>query len=456
MPVIPYSIYDRLLYRTSKVLHLSPVFLRHANLALLVLLAVLVGVLLTRIFHRAARGRIGRWTGLLLEILSILPVPALLIAAIYFDLDVVSLTVHSFSVHLLQRTANALTIGLSYYVPTRVAVLFSRRWAQQRPGREKLTHLFAFLIEAAAVLIAVYTLLAAWHLAPLHEHFAERVLMSFAVFLVCYGAGKVVILYLTRVSERDPSFVRFTEPAIFISRTLFSIAAIMIVLDNLGVHLTAVWTTLGVGGIAVAMALQETLSNFFAGLYLLADRPIQVGDYVQLSSGEEGDVLRIGWRSTSIRSLARNLVVVPNSTMAKDVVTNFSRPERELLLPIEVGVAYGTDPRRVCRILTEMIEEAIRDGVAGVSSEGHPAIRFMPGFGDSSLNFTLMVRITNYAKQFEVQTELRIRIVERFNAEGIEFPFPTRTLVFDKSVAQAFGIGERNGAGEQAVPSQRV
>ncbi len=446
---LPVSPYDKVLLKFAALLHLTPSFVRRLKLGLLLLAALVLGILLTRLFNRLARNRRDRWSGFLFSILAILPVPVFLIAAVYFDLHVLGLTFHHAHVELLQRVSLALTVGVSYYVPTRVALLFLRRWGQNLPGKEKTIRLFAFLIEAAVVLIAVYTLLEALHLAPRHEHFAGRLLMTLAIFLGCYGAGKLVTLYLSRISQEDPSFVRFTEPAAFLARALFGLLAVMIVLDNLGIRLTAVWTTLGVGSVAVAMALQETLSNFFAGLYLLADRPIRAGDFIQLDSGQEGYILRVGWRSTSIQSLVKNLVVVPNATLAKAVITNFSHPEPQMILPIEVGVAYGTDPRQVQRILREVVEEAARDQVPGLSLKSSPQIRFLPGFGDSSLNFTVMVEILDFAQQFQIQTELRTRIVERFQKEGIEFPFPTRTLVFDKSTTDILGLKSKDGGTQQ-------
>ena len=141
----------------------------------------------------------------------------------------------------------------------------------------------------------------------------------------------------------------------------------------------------------------------------------------------------------------KNLVVVPNSTLAKAVITNFSHPQPQMILPIEVGVAYGTNPRLVSQVLKEVMEEAVRDRVAGLTLDADPQIRFMPGFGNSSLNFTVMVEILDFAQQFHVQTELRMRIVERFQKEGIEFPFPTRTLVFDKSTTEILGLRPRDG-----------
>lgn len=434
------SQYDRILVNISAIVHISPALLRHINLGLLIMAAIVLGVALSWFFNLEARKHRNNWNEVLFSILAVLPVPVLLIGAIYIDLDVLALTLGSAHIDLLRRTGTALFVGAAYYLPTRVALLLLRRWGQKRPGREKITRLWAFLAEATVVLIAIYTLFEALRPTPGSEHFGARILMTLAIFLGCYGAGKMTTLYLSRLSQEDPSVARFTEPAVFAARAVFGLLAVMIVLENLGVRLTAVWTTLGVGSVAVAMALQETLSNFFAGLYLLADRPIQGGDYVKLDTGEEGYVLRVGWRSTSIRSIAKNLVVVPNSTLAKTVITNYSRPEPQTMLPIEVGVAYGTDPRRVGRVLKELVEEALRDHVQGMNPEAEPLVRFMPGFGDSSLNFTLWIEILDFADQFHVQTELRMRIVERFNREGIEFPFPTRTLVLDKSTPELLGL----------------
>jgi small-conductance mechanosensitive channel len=211
------------------------------------------------------------------------------------------------------------------------------------------------------------------------------------------------------------------------------VLGIVIVLENLGVSLTAVWTTLGVGSVAVALALQETLSNFFAGLYLLADRPVAPGNYIKLDSGQEGFVVRIGWRSTSLRTLANNTVVVPNSTLGKAVISNFSLPEPRMGVSIQVSVAYGTDPRQVERVLLEIAHDAMHDGLEGLLAVPAPGVGLLPGFGASSLDFTLSVNVAQFTDQFFVQSELRKRIVERFRKEGIEIPLPTRTLLLDKS-----------------------
>jgi small-conductance mechanosensitive channel len=146
----------------------------------------------------------------------------------------------------------------------------------------------------------------------------------------------------------------------------------------------------------------------------------------------------VGWRSTSLRTRANNLVVVPNSTLAKAVITNYSLPESRTAYVLQVGVAYGTDPERVEKILLEAARQAIEERVEGLLSSPDPAVRFNPGFGDSSLDFSLIVHLRQLSDQFLVQSELRKLIVKHFEKEGIQIPFPVRTLVLDKSSWPAF------------------
>ena len=124
-------------------------------------------------------------------------------------------------------------------------------------------------------------------------------------------------------------------------------------MNELGVSITPILTALGVGGLAVALALQDTLSNFFAGFYIMMAGQIRVGDYVKLDSGEEGYIVDISWRSLTIRTLPNNIVVVPNSKVAQANVTNYSLPEKRMSLLIKVGVSYDSEPDQIERILVE-------------------------------------------------------------------------------------------------------
>jgi small-conductance mechanosensitive channel len=182
-----------------------------------------------------------------------------------------------------------------------------------------------------------------------------------------------------------------------------------------------------VGGLAVALALQDTLSNLFAGLHLLMDKPIRVGDYVRLETGQEGHVVDIGWRTTRIRMPTNNLVVVPNNKLTQSILTNYSLPAPQMALSIPIGVSYETNPDQVERVLTE---EALKAAghLPGLLAEPAPIVRLIPGFGDSSLNFTLTVQVKDFEDQAPVQHELRKRILKRFHEEKIEIPFPQRMV----------------------------
>jgi small-conductance mechanosensitive channel len=269
------------------------------------------------------------------------------------------------------------------------------------------------------------------------ERFASKLIFAVTILVVFYFPAKVLILFLHRVEQRNPGMQQVTKPSVLVIRALFAVLAVIIILDNLGISLTAVWTTLGVGSVAVALALQETLSNLFAGLYLLADRPVSPGDYIKLDSGQEGYVLRIGWRSTTMRTRANNIVFVPNSTMAKAVIINYSLPELRVLISIPVQVSYGSDPGQVEKALLEITREAARAELAGLLLDPPPDVFLDPGFGDSSLNFSLRVNVRRFEDQNPVQSELRKRILARFAQEGITMPFPTRTIGLDQATLES-------------------
>jgi small-conductance mechanosensitive channel len=202
----------------------------------------------------------------------------------------------------------------------------------------------------------------------------------------------------------------------------------LVLLAELGIKITPLLTALGVGGLAVALALQDTLSNLFAGMHLLADRPIRVGDYVKIASDVEGFVVDVGWRSTRVRMLANNIVVVPNKRVAESIITNYDLPESRLSLLVNVSVDYAANPDHVERILIEEATRAARE-VPGLLAEPAPFVRLIPGFGAYSLDFTLICQVASFTDQFLAQHELRKRILQRFRAEGIEIPFPTQVHV---------------------------
>ena len=201
----------------------------------------------------------------------------------------------------------------------------------------------------------------------------------------------------------------------------------LVMLDALGVQITPLLTALGVGGLAVALALQDTLSNLFAGVHLLADKPIRVGDYVKIADTIEGYVVDVGWRSTRVHMLANNVVIVPNKRVAESIIVNYDMPERRMALLVPVSVGYGSDPDRIEAALVEEAVAAARD-VPGLLPEPAPTASLIPGFGAHSLDFTLVCHVASFVDQYPVQHALRKRILRRLRADGVEIPAPVRTI----------------------------
>jgi small-conductance mechanosensitive channel len=229
-----------------------------------------------------------------------------------------------------------------------------------------------------------------------------------------YGGGLNGALPVTTITQNISSLVVVT-------------VGLLVLLNTLGISITPILTALGVGGLAVALALQDTLSNLFAGFYVSLAGQVRAGDYVRLDTGQEGYVTDITWRSTTLRALSDNLIVVPNAKLAGAILTNYSLPEKHLSVSIQIGVSFESDTDQVERVLIEEAKAGAGD-IPGLLSEPAPSVRFIPGFGESSLGFTLNCQVGEFAEQYAVQSELRRRILKRFRREGIEIPFPIRTV----------------------------
>jgi small-conductance mechanosensitive channel len=189
-----------------------------------------------------------------------------------------------------------------------------------------------------------------------------------------------------------------------------------------------------VGGLAVALALQDTLSNLFAGIHIIIEKTIKVGDYIKLESGQEGLVDDISWRTTRINMRPNNMVIIPNAKLARNIVVNYNLPQKWMAATVEVGVSYSSDPEEIERVLLEIASEAV-GVIPGLLADPAPYVRFMPGFGHSSLDFTAFLFVKEFTDQPTVQHEMRKRIFKRFRVEGIEIPFPQRTVHIRKEDA---------------------
>jgi len=201
---------------------------------------------------------------------------------------------------------------------------------------------------------------------------------------------------------------------------------LLVALGSLGVAIAPLLTALGVGSLAVALALQPTLSNLFAGFHITLARRIRIGDFVELETGQQGYVADIGWRSTQIRELPNNLVIVPNARLAEVIVRNYSLPADEQSALVQVGVAYDSDLEQVERITVETAREVQRT-VTGAVADFEPFIRYHT-FADSSINFSVILRVKEFSDRYLVTHEFVKRLQKRYSASGIQIPFPQRVV----------------------------
>ena len=204
------------------------------------------------------------------------------------------------------------------------------------------------------------------------------------------------------------------------------ILGVLVILQSLGISITPVLTALGVGGLAVALALQETLSNLFAGLQIIAARQIKPGDYVHLDTGEEGYVADVTWRNTTIRAIANNMIIVPNSKLASTILTNFHHPVKDLLVYVNVGVHYDSDLEHVERVTMEVAEE-VQAAVDGAKRDHKPRVRYNE-FGDSGIIFRVVLSAEEFYDSYELTHQFIKRLKKRYDEEGITIPFNMVTL----------------------------
>ena len=262
------------------------------------------------------------------------------------------------------------------------------------------------------------------------------------------GALSVTFAMAALASQSVETYGALISPALPVSSltrnvawALIAVLGLLVILNALGLSITPMLTALGVGGLAVALALQEPLANFFAGLFITLAGQIRVGDYVKLDSGQEGYVLDFSWRSTRLRMLANNLIVVPNAKLAQAIVVNHHLPSEDLAVLVDVGVDYASDLSHVERVVADVGRDVMRE-VAGGVPEFEPFIRYHT-FGGSSIDFTVILRATEFVDQYLIKHEFVKRLHTRFNDEGIIIPFPIRTIASREPVPPETGARGR-------------
>ncbi len=226
-----------------------------------------------------------------------------------------------------------------------------------------------------------------------------------------------------KLTAQKHEIVRFSQNfgMVGIHALVFSLGSLML-LDSIGVSITPIIASLGLGSLAVALALQPTLENFIAGFQILIDQPIRPGHYVRLDTGEEGFVDKIGWRSTWVRQGVNNMVILPNKQLVNARVLNYDYPTPELIVPVPMGVHYNADLAQVERVAVEVATEILKK-VVGTVPEFVPVVRFTK-FNASSIDFVTVLRVKSFPDSGLVVHEFIKAVTARFAREKIVMPYP--------------------------------
>ena len=280
-----------------------------------------------------------------------------------------------------------------------------------------------------SLIVGIYWAINMIDIAPYVQEILSLFLKSLVLLSTTITVARIIVnavhYYLRRNAENLSSSSLLAHLLEFI---IYS-CGLMIILQVCGISIAPILTALGIGGMAVAIALQDTLTNFFAGLQLIVMKPIKVGDFIRLSSGEEGFVVDINFRHTSIQDVNLGMIIVPNQAVSSATLMNYDLPRREIFLTVPCGVSYDSDLEYVERVSVEVAKEVMERLSPNTTYE--PFVRYQ-AFGPSSIDFNVVLPTDNVAQRGILRHEFVKALTVRFRKEGIEIPYPIQTVHLTK------------------------
>ena len=269
-------------------------------------------------------------------------------------------------------------------------------------------------------------------IALLAQRTGSVIAIAVVSFMIARFLNVLFAWYLTTFAETTATRLddQLLPPVRRLTPLVIYSIALLLALAVFDIAITPLLATLGIGGIAIALAAQPTLSNYFAGTYVISEGEIHVGDFIEIEGGPSGYVEAISWRSTKVRSFFNNLIIIPNSMMAENMITNYSRPAPAINVIVNCGVSYSSDLQQVQDIaITAATELAIESEHAVTDSE--PSFGF-DTFGDSNIDFWVFIQATDRVGAWYLKSDLIKLIHQRFNDAGIAINYPIRHLVVDQ------------------------
>jgi len=292
--------------------------------------------------------------------------------------------------------------------------------AAEKPAR--------WLILIVGLVLSIHVLnppLEAFPLISLSDHAGRIATIAVGIWFLWRLIDGLTAYFKARAARTETSLDDQLVP--FVSKTMkifIAITGVLVVAQNMGYSISGLIASLGIGGIAIAMAAKDTIANVFGSIMILIDRPFTVGDWIK-TADFEGIVEEVGFRSTRIRTFARTLVNVPNSTLANMVIDNIhARSKRRIKM--RIGITYDTSPARMQQAI-EGIETILKEH-PGVDQK-FSLVKF-DEFADSSLSIFMYYfsKSTNWAEYLQVRQDVNIQIMKLLKGLGLEFAFPSRTV----------------------------
>lgn len=281
------------------------------------------------------------------------------------------------------------------------------------------------------ILGGVYMAIARLPLDPSLMSMIQKVLMVVLILSVSMSMARIAVGLLEMFAENNDAFPSTIMISNLVRIVIITVGA-LVVFQTLGISITPVLTALGVGGLAISLALKDTLSDLFAGLHILLSRKVVPGDLVELDTLQKGTVQNISWRNTIIKDRRNNTVVIPNSRLSTAIMRNFDMPVKQLIARVACGVSYNSDLDHVERVVLEVAKQ-VQSSVKGAIDNYEPSMIFT-AFGESSIDFRVSMGAEDYGGQWAVTHEFIKQIHKRFRKEGIEIPYPIRTLYQKKDI----------------------
>ena len=332
----------------------------------------------------------------------------------------------------------ALLILALFWVLSRLVVMILNKWGRRLTAftstdlddlvLQRVIPYVSRLFNVLGVYLALRSL-------PLNEKLvmiASGIIYIILVVIVCNLIYHVIdeLLKWYVSSQQDSAGAVMSRQMMPVAEKIVSLflmgAALIVVLKHFNYDIFSLVTALGIGSLAIGMAAKDTLAHMISGFTIMLDRPFRIGDRIQLVGGQIGDVADIGLRSTKIKTLDNQLLIIPNSDLCNSILTNQAFPNRRAKGRINIGVAYGSDVDQVKLLLVSTAGE-----VEDVLSEPVPEAYFV-SFGDSALNMALFFWVEEYSQLFAITDKINSLIIKRFAEHTIEIPFPTRTVKIQK------------------------